>query len=217
MTGHARREKSPESLPEEIANAVTHGIGAALSIACLVVLVFIAAAGGGALAITAVAVFGASLILLYLASTLYHAIPHRGTKRVFQVLDHCTIFLLIAGTYTPVALLALPGGPDWILFALIWALAVAGIAVRVAGGRRLRKVRIALYLIMGWLAIVWGGPMIEGLGFGGTGLLLAGGIAYTGGVVFYLWDSLPFNHAVWHLFVMAGSAAHFFAVAYYMV
>ncbi len=217
MTGRTQREETAESLGEEIANAVTHGIGAALSIACLVLLILFAAVEGGALAITAVAVFGASLILLYLTSTLYHAIPHRKTKRVFRVLDHCTIFLLIAGTYTPVALLALPNGPDWLLFALIWALAATGIVVRVAGGRRLRKVRIALYLIMGWLAIIWSGLMIEGLGFGGTGLLLAGGIAYTGGVVFYLWDSLPFNHAVWHLFVMAGSAAHFFAVAYYMV
>ena len=217
MTGHPHETASTESLPEEIANAVTHGIGAALSIACLVVLVLFAAVDGGALAVTAVAIFGASLILLYLTSTLYHAIAHHKAKRVLQVLDHCTIFLLIAGTYTPVALLVPLDGPDWLLFAIVWALAAAGIIMRVAGGRRYRKLKIVLYLAMGWLVIAWSGPMIEGLGFGGSGLLLAGGIAYTGGIAFYVWDSLPFNHAVWHLFVMAGSAAHFFAVAIYIV
>ena len=217
MTGHSPDTAFTETLPEEIANAVTHGIGAALSIACLVALVVVAASGGGALAVTAVAIFGASLILLYLTSTLYHAIPHRKAKHVLRTLDHCTIFLLIAGTYTPVALLAPPGGPDWLLFAIVWTLAAIGIALRVAGGTRYRKVKMALYLVMGWLVVAWAGPMVEGLGFGGSGLLLAGGIAYTVGIAFYIWDRLPFNHAVWHLFVMAGSAAHVCAVAYYMV
>lgn len=217
MTGHSPGGAFTESLPEEIANAVTHGIGAALSIACLVVLVVVAASSGGALAVTAVTIFGASLILLYLTSTLYHAISHRKAKQVLRLLDHCTIFLLIAGTYTPVALLAMPGGPDWLLFGIVWALAAVGIIVRIAGGGRYGKLKMALYLVMGWLVIAWSGPMIESLGFGGSGLLLAGGIAYTGGIAFYVWDRLPFNHAVWHLFVMAGSAAHFFAVAIYMV
>ena len=217
MTGRTAPEKPAESLAEEIANAVTHGVGAALSIACLVVMILVAAGKGGGLAITAVAIFGASLILLYLTSTLYHAIAHRKTKRVLHVLDHCMIFLLIAGTYTPVALLAPLDGPDWLLFSIVWALAVTGIFVRIAGGGRYRKIKMALYLIMGWLVIAWSGPMVESLGSGGTGLILAGGIAYTAGIAFYVWDSLPFNHAVWHLFVMAGSAAHFFAVAYYVV
>ncbi len=217
MTGHSPDGAFTESLPEEIANAVTHGIGAALSIACLVVLVVVAASGDGALAVAAVTIFGASLILLYVISTLYHAIPHRKAKQVLRMLDHCTIFLLIAGTYTPVALLAVPGGPDWLLFAIVWVLAAVGIIVRVAGGGRYGKFKMALYLVMGWLVIAWSGPMIGSLGFGGAGLLLAGGIAYTGGIAFYVWDRLPFNHAVWHLCVMAGSTSHFFAVAIYMV
>lgn len=217
MTGQAPDAAFTESLAEEIANAVTHGIGAALSVACLVLLVVFAAAKGGALAVTAAAIFGASLVLLYLTSTLYHAIAHHAAKRVLQLLDHCTIFLLIAGTYTPIALLAPPDGPDWLLFAIVWTLAAVGIIVRLAGGRRYGKVKMALYLIMGWLVVAWAGPMAEGLGSGGTALILAGGIAYTGGIAFYVWDRLPFNHAVWHLFVMAGSAAHFFAVALYIV
>ena len=217
VTARTLHELPAESLAEEIASAATHGIGAALSIACLVVLILLAAAGGGALAVTAVTIYGACLVLLYLTSTLYHGIAHRGTKRVFRVLDHCTIFLLIAGTYTPVALLAPLGGPDWVLFAIIWARAAIGIVVRAAGAGRFGKFKMALYLVMGWLVIAWSGPIVESLGFGGTGLILAGGIAYTAGIAFYVWDSLPFNHAVWHLFVMAGSAAHFFAVAVYIV
>ncbi|MEE8445543.1 MAG: hemolysin III family protein [Alphaproteobacteria bacterium] len=217
MTGHTLGELPAETLAEEIASAATHGIGAALSIACLVALVLFALLEGGALAVTAVSVYGASLILLYLTSTLYHGITHRGTKRVLQVLDHCTVFLLIAGTYTPVALLAPLDGPDWSLLATIWALAAVGIAVRIAGIDRLGWFKMVLYLVMGWLVVAWNGPIVESLDFAGAGLLLAGGIAYTAGLAFYVWDSLPFNHAVWHLFVMAGSAAHFFAVAVYIV
>lgn len=206
-----------ESVPEEIANAITHGIGAALSIFALVALVLLAVFKGTAAAVVGVAVFGSTLVLLYLISTLYHAIPHAGTKRVLKVLDHCTIFLLIAGTYTPVALLAMSGGPDWTLLVLIWSLAIAGIVMRIGWSGRLKKVRIALYVFMGWLAIMWAGPLLDSLGWGGWGLIVGGGIAYTAGLIFYAWDSLPFNHAVWHLFVMAGSTAHVLAVAYYMV
>ncbi len=206
-----------ESLPEEIANAITHGIGAAFSIAALVLMVVLAAVKGTAAAVTGVAIFGATLVLLYLISTLYHAIPHAGTKRVLKLLDHCTIFLLIAGTYTPVALLALPDGPDWTLLVLIWTLAVAGIVLRIGWAGRLNKVTMALYIVMGWLGVIWGRPLLDGLGWGGWSLILGGGVAYTVGLIFYAWQSLPFNHMVWHLFVMAGSTAHFFAVAYYMV
>ena len=206
-----------ESLPEEIANAIIHGIGAVFSIAALAVLLVLAMIKGTAAAVVGVAIYGSTLVLLYLISTLYHAIPHAKTKRVLKVLDHCTIFLLIAGTYTPVALLALSGGPDWTLLVLVWTLAVAGIALRIGWAERLNKVRVALYVVMGWLALIWAGPMLDGLGWGGTGLILGGGVAYTAGLIFYAWDSLPFNHAVWHVFVMAGSTAHFLAVAYYMV
>ena len=206
-----------ESLTEEIANAITHGIGAALSIAGLVVMVVLAAVSPTPWSVAAVAVFGASLILLYLISTLYHAIPHAGTKRILRILDHSTIFLLIAGTYTPIALLALAGGPDWVLLSLIWALALVGIGLQVAAAGRLEWIRIGLYVVMGWLVVAWAGPVVAGLGWGGSSLLLAGGVAYTGGLAFYAWDRLPFNHAIWHLFVLAGSTAHFLAIVLFVI
>ncbi len=206
-----------ESLAEEIANAITHGIGAALSIAGLVVMVVLAAVSPTPWSVAAVAVFGASLILLYLVSTLYHAIPHAGTKRILRILDHSTIFLLIAGTYTPIALLVLAGGPDWFLLTTIWALALFGILLKIFWAGRLRGLRIGLYVAMGWLVLAWAGPLIAGLGWGGSGLLLAGGVAYTGGLAFYAWDRLPFNHAIWHLFVLAGSTAHFLAIVFFVI
>lgn len=206
-----------ESLAEEIANAVTHGIGAALSIAGLVVMVVMAAVSPTPWSLTAVAVFGASLILLYLISTLYHAIPHAGAKRILRMLDHGTIFLLIAGTYTPIALLAWSSGPDWFLLAVIWALALVGIVLQVAAAGRFEWLRIGLYVAMGWLVLAWAEPVIASLGWGGSGLLLAGGVAYTAGLAFYAWDSLPFNHSIWHLFVLAGSAAHFLAIVFFVI
>lgn len=205
-----------QSLAEEIANAVTHGIGAALSIAALVVLVVFAAIEGSAWSVAAVAVYGSTLLLVYLCSTLYHGIPHRRAKRVLQVLDHSTIFLLIAGTYTPIAVLGLSGGPDWLLLAAIWSLALFGIVLQVVRPNRDEPLRIALYIVMGWLGLAWGGPMVDGMGWGGAALILLGGVAYTGGIGFYAWHRLPFNHAVWHLFVIGGSAAHFFAILYYL-
>lgn len=206
-----------ESLAEEIANAVTHGIGAALSIAGLVVMVVLAALGPTHGSVAAVAIFGSTLVLLYLSSTLYHAIPHAGAKRILKYLDHATIFLLIAGTYTPIALLALAGGPDWVLLSVIWALALAGIGLQVAAAGRFEWIRIGLYIVMGWLVVAWAGPVVAGLGWGGSGLMLAGGVAYTGGLAFYAWDRLPFNHAIWHLFVLAGSTAHVLAIVLFVI
>jgi len=206
-----------ESLAEEIANTVTHGIGAALSIAGLVVMVVLAAVSPTPWSVAAVGVFGATLVLLYLISALYHGIPHGKAKRVLKFLDHSTIFLLIAGTYTPIALLALSGGPDWFLLSVIWALALIGIVLQVAAAGRFEWLRIGLYVAMGWLVIAWAGPVFTSLGWGGSGLLLAGGIAYTGGIAFFAWDSLPFNHAIWHLFVLTGSAAHFLAIVFFVI
>lgn len=200
-----------ESLFEEIANAVTHGIGAALSIAALAIVVALAAVDGGAGAIAAAAVYGTTLVLLYTSSTLYHGVWHRRAKRVFLTLDHCAIFLLIAGTYTPVTLLALPKPLGWILCGVLWAMAAAGIALRLWLGK-LSALLIPLFLAMGWLGFVWSGTVFDSIGASGWWLLLAGGIAYTGGLAFYAWRRLPFNHAVWHLCVLAGSVCHFFAV-----
>jgi len=216
MTGQARHDTTAYTLAEEIANAITHGIGAALSIAGLVVLVVLAAIYGSAWSIVAVGIYGSTLVLAYLSSTLYHSIPHRRAKRVLQVLDHSMIFLLIAGTYTPVAMLALASGPDWLLLVTIWSLAVAGIVLQIVWPNRYEALRVTLYVVMGWLVLAWAGPLVEGIGWDGTALMVVGGVAYTAGIGFYAWDRLPFNHAVWHLFVMGGSAAHFFAILYFV-
>lgn len=208
-------ESRSQTLAEEIANAATHGVGAALSIAALVVLITLAHVSRTPWSMLAAIVYGTSLVLVYLSSTLYHGIPHPRAKRVLRALDHATIFLLIAGTYTPLALLAFEGGPDWLLLGTIWMLALAGIVLRLAAAERFRRMRKPMYLVMGWLAVAWAGPMVDGLGWTGSGLILLGGVAYTGGLGFYAWDRLPFNHTVWHLFVLAGSAAHFFAILYF--
>ena len=215
--GRADEAASTESLGEEIANAVTHGIGAALSIAGLVVMVVLAALNGTVWSVVGVSIYGSALILLYLSSTLYHGIPHRRTKQVFRVLDHSTIYLLIAGTYTPVALAGLAGGPDWLLLALIWSLALFGIVMQAVRPGRFGGLRIGLYVAMGWLVVAWARPVVEGFGWDGTFLLLAGGIAYTAGIGFYAWDRLRFNHAIWHVFVLAGSTAHFLAIVFYLL
>jgi hemolysin III len=217
MTRPTPSDTTAETLGEEIANAVTHGIGAALSIAGLVVMVVLAAVNGTAWSVVGVSVYGAALILLYLSSTLYHSIPHRRTKQVLRVLDHSTIYLLIAGTYTPIALAGLAGGPDWLLLAMIWSLALFGIVMQAIRPGRFGGLRIGLYIAMGWLVVAWARPVVASFGWDGTGLLLAGGIAYTAGIGFFAWDRLRFNHAIWHLFVLAGSTAHFLAIVFYML
>ncbi|HEU0278086.1 MAG TPA: hemolysin III family protein [Rhodanobacteraceae bacterium] len=205
------------SLAEEVANSVTHGVGIALSIAGLVVLVAWAALHGGALAVTAASVFGTTLILVYTASTLYHAIPIAAAAPVLRALDHIAIFLLIAGTYTPFTLLALPPAWGWSLFTAIWALAIAGIVMELACPRQGRKLPAAFYVAMGWLAVVAIVPLKASLPTSGFALLLAGGVAYTFGVPFYLLHRMRWHHAVWHVFVLAGSVLQYFAVLLYVV
>jgi len=196
---------------EEIASSLTHGIGAGLSVAALAVLVTLSALAGDARRVVSFAVFGTCLLLLYLASACYHACRRPGRKRTLRVFDHVAIFLLIAGTYTPVALVGLRGGWGWILFGLIWGLAAFGILLEVFFLDRFRRLTLAVYLGMGWLAIIAIGPIIDAMPTGALIWLGAGGVAYTGGVAFYLWRKLPYNHAIWHLFVLAGSTCHFFA------
>jgi hemolysin III len=198
-----------ETLAEEIANAVTHGVGAALAVAGLVVLLVLASLHGGALEIVSLAIYGATLVLTYVASTLLHAARSPRFKHACNLLDHASIYLLIAGTYTPFLLLGLRGAWGWALFAVIWALAVAGVVLRLAWRGYGRRVAVPLYLGMGWLILVAIGPVWSSLGGAAVGWILAGGLAYTAGVAFYVWDRLPFNHMVWHLFVLAGSALHF--------
>lgn len=209
-------ESNGESFFEELANTVTHGIGAVLSAAALALIVVLAAYSGSAWAVTAAAVYGVTLVLVYLSSALYHGIWHKATKSVFLVLDHCAIFLLIAGTYTPITLLVFPQPLGWVLFGVIWGMAAIGIVVRLWLGH-LHWILIPVFLVMGWIGFFWSGTVFEQMGAAGSWLLLSGGLAYTGGVGFYLWRRLPFNHALWHLFVLGGSVCHFLAIALYVV
>lgn len=202
---------------EEIANSLTHGLGVVMAVAGLVVLIVFAALYGNAWHIVSCSIFGAALILLYLASTLYHAIQHPAAKPILRILDHSAILVLIAGTYTPITLVSLHGPWGWTLFSVIWALAAVGILIETTRLRRFRAGLIALYVIMGWAVVAAVKPMTHNVGVGGLWLLLSGGLAYTGGIVFYLWKHLPYNHAIWHLFVLAGSVLHYFAILFYVI
>jgi hemolysin III len=202
---------------EEIANSITHAIGLVGAVIGLVVLATVAAQRGDGWRVVGGSVFGATLVLLYGASTLYHAIAAPRAKRVLRVLDHSAIYLLIAGSYTPFALVTLRGPWGWSLLGFIWACAAVGIVLRATVGARWRVTPVLLYVTMGWIAIVAVRPMARALPTAGLTLLALGGIAYTAGIAFYAWRRLPYHHAVWHLFVLAGSALHFFAVLLYVV
>lgn len=200
---------------EEIANTVIQGTGTLLSVVGVVVLVHLAVEQGGALAVASVAVYGVTMVLAFLASTLYHGTWHARAKRFFQTADHCTIYALIAGTYTPVALLVLQGAWGWALTAIVWATALTGAVLKIVLSRRFSKLRVGLYIALGWLVVAWAKPIFEGLGPTGSALLVAGGVLYTVGVLFYRWQRLPFNRPIWHVFVIAASACHFGAIAFY--
>jgi hemolysin III len=205
------------TLAEEIANAVTHGLGALLALIGLVVLVVRASLHGDPWHITSAAIFGGTLVVCYLSSTLYHSIPHPRAKNVLRVLDHSAIFLLIAGTYTPFTLVSLRGTLGWWIFGIIWACAALGITLGFAVRKWKGVVTAVLSVIMGWVAIVALGPLFRSLGPGGTTLVIAGGVIYTAGVAFYGLKRVPWNHAVWHLFVLGGSVLHYFAILWFVV
>jgi hemolysin III len=200
---------------EEIANSISHGLGLVLAIVALPILVLAAVRGGSVHFIVGASVFGGTMILLYLASTLYHSITHEVTKNMCRVFDHTAIFLLIAGTYTPFSLGVLRGPWGWSLLAVIWALAIVGITLKIRKRTRHSRITIVLYVIMGWLAIVAVKPMIMLIPVPGLLLIFAGGIAYTGGLAFFALERLRYNHFIWHLFVIAGTTCHFFAVLWY--
>ncbi|NQT23870.1 hemolysin III family protein [candidate division KSB1 bacterium] len=213
--------KSPKkrfyTIGEEIASSITHGIGAALSIAALVILVVLAATRGDAWRVVSFSIYGTTLILLYMASTLYHAIQHKGAKQVFRILDHSFIYLLIAGTYTPFLLVPLRGGWGWSLFGLIWALAITGIVFKAIFINRMKKLSVVIYILMGWMIMIALKPLLAEIPKAGLWWLAGGGLSYTGGVVFYAMKSVKFSHAVWHLFVLGGSICHFFAILLYVL
>ena len=204
------------TLGEEIANSISHGVGAGLSVAVLVVTVVAAALRGTAMQVVACSVYGASLVLLYTASTIYHGVTNGRAKRVFRIIDHCSIYLLIAGTYTPFALVTLRGVWGWWLFGAVWTLAALGVTYQIFFVGRMVMLSTAVYIGMGWLAVLVAGPLVRALPWAGLAWLLAGGLFYTGGVVFFA-SKRKWAHAVWHLFVLAGSACHFAAVYGYVV
>jgi len=197
-------------------NSYTHLAGTVLATIGTAVLVALAARSGDAWKITGCSIYGAALLLLYGASTLYHSV-HGRAKTFLRKLDHCSIYLLIAGTYTPFALVTLRGPWGWTLFGLAWGLAAVGIAQEFVFGKGTRRLSIVIYIVMGWMAVVALRPLAAGLGAPGLAWLLAGGLLYSGGIVFYLFDErVRHFHGVWHLFVLGGSAAHFIAIAFYV-
>ena len=202
---------------EEIAHAVTHGIGMLGSLVALVVLVVQASAHDDTLLVVGVSVFGASMLILYSASTLYHALTAERAKRVFELLDHGAIYLLIGGTYTPFLLVVIGGSWGWSMFGVVWGLAVLGIIYEVVLRRPWKWVSLASYLALGWLLVVVAKPLVAALPPGGLVLIAAGGAAYTGGAVFYAWRGFPYHHAVWHLCVLIGTGCHVLCVLKYVI
>lgn len=205
------------SVGEEIANSVTHGIGLILAIAGMAVLVGFASRFGNNWHLVSCSIFATTLILQYTFSTLYHSIQIPRAKSIMRILDHSAIFLLIAGTYTPFMLVNLRGSWGWTLFGIIWTMALLGVFFQVSLLRRWQGISLALYIGMGWVVVVAIKPMLDAVATEGLVLLLLGGLAYTSGVVFYLWKSLRYHHAVWHGFVLLGSILHYFAVLFYVI
>jgi hemolysin III len=212
----------PSPLPfqtpgEEIANSILHGVGTGLAIAGLVLLAlrangYLQGSGGGALAITAYTLFTATMISMFLASTLYHAIAHEGAKRVFRILDHSAIYLLIAGTYTPFCLLALKGAFGWIFFGCEWALAITGITLFAVNAKFLKKAELAVYILMGWAIVIGGIPFIRSIPLSCTIFLFAGGLAYTLGTIWYAQKYRRGSHVIWHIFVLIGAFCHWWSI-----
>ena len=203
------------SIGEEIANSISHGIGLLGALTATPILIVVASRHGNATETVAASVFGTTMILLYLMSTLYHALSRSRAKWVFNVLDHCAIYLLIAGTYTPFTLVVLGGSWGWSMFGLIWGVAVVGIVFKVVGRIRHPVISTTIYIVMGWLVIVFAKPLWHQLPLRGMIWLAAGGIAYTLGVVFFTAIGRRYNHLIWHLFVLAGTTCHFIAVLNY--
>lgn len=200
---------------EEVANTISHGLGLLLAMVAVPILVLAAIKAGSTHFIVGVSVFGGTMVLLYLASTLYHSLTHDAAKRLFRLFDHTAIFLLIAGTYTPFALGVLRGPWGWSLLAIIWSLAIVGITLKINKRTRHSRISIVLYVIMGWLAVVAVKPIVMLIPVPGIVLILAGGLAYTGGLAFFAAHRIRYNHFIWHLFVIAGTTCHFFAVLWY--
>jgi hemolysin III len=205
-----------QSRGEELANAVSHGVALLVAIVATPVLIISAVRAGEVSAVIGASIFGGTMLMLYLASTIYHALPTGKAKRIFMIIDHCAIFLLIAGTYTPFTLGVLRGSWGWSLFGVVWGLCLIGILLKAFFGTRYQLLSLCLYLTMGWLVVVAAQPVINAVPVPGLFWLLAGGVAYTAGVLFFLLDNrVRYAHFVWHLFVLTGTSCHFVAVFSY--
>jgi len=217
MTMRLNKHQNSELLIEELANAVTHGFGLALSLAGFAVLLVLAIVRGGPWHIASCTVYGATLVILYLASTLYHSSRSPRLKHILRVVDHSAIYLLIAGTYTPFTQVNLRGFWGWTLFGLVWSCCVAGVVLKTFFINRLPVVSTLLYVAMGWVCVIAIKPLVSAIPAGGLAWLLSGGLLYTIGVIFFASRRLRFNHAIWHLFVLAGSICHYMAVVFYVL
>jgi hemolysin III len=208
---------SSESSSERLFNTITHGIGSVLSIVALVLMLVYASYNSDAWSIVGVSIFGTTLILLYMSSTLYHAFSNGRVKQIFKTLDQSFIYLLIAGTYTPVLLITLRNTLGWTVFVLIWAMAIGGITHRIFFFDKFKKLSLVSYIVMGWLSLIVFKSLLNVAPAELVVWLLIGGAFYTGGLIFYSWEKLPFNHAIWHLFVLGGSFSHFMGIYLYLV
>ncbi len=214
MKNSTRKFLMDYSIPEEIANAITHGIGALLSVAALVILIVKAVREGTAWHVTGYSIFGVSMVLLYLMSTLYHSLPWARARNVFARLDHATIFVLIAGTYTPYTLTVLRGTRGWVIFGLVWGIAIMGVVLKSIFLDKYHSASTWIYLAMGWIILIAGPHLFRTLPHKSLVYLITGGVFYSVGFIFYRLKRIPWSHPVWHLFVMAGTIFHFFSVLY---
>lgn len=205
------------SMAEEIFNAVTHGVGIVFAIAALVLMIVFASIYGNAWHIVSVSIYGTTLVMLYVASTLYHSFTNEKVKKVFKILDHSAIFLLIAGTYTPFMLVTVRGVLGWLLLSVVWTFAIVGIILKIFFVGRFKVLSTLFYILMGWLVVIALKPLITAIPAPGMWLLISGGLLYTLGTFFYIRKNKAFNHGIWHLFVLGGSVCHFLAVLLYVL
>ncbi|GIO36282.1 hemolysin III family protein [Paenibacillus antibioticophila] len=202
---------------EEVANAITHGIGALLSVAALVLLIVFSSIKGTAWHVVSFTIYGVSMLLLYTSSTLVHSFKEGKLKDLFEIFDHSSIYIYIAGTYTPFMLVAVRGPLGWSLFGIVWGIALFGVLFKAFFTKRFLFMSTIFYVVMGWLIVIAWGPLTAAIPSTGITLLVTGGIMYTLGTVFYVWRAFPYHHAVWHLFVLGGSVTHFFAILLYLL
>ncbi|WP_059103993.1 PAQR family membrane homeostasis protein TrhA [Shouchella shacheensis] len=202
---------------EELANAITHGIGALLSIAALTLLIVYSSLYGSAWHVVSFTIYGVTMLFLYFSSTMVHSLPPGKAKDFFEILDHSAIYLFIAGTYTPILFILVGGSLGWTLFGIVWGVATVGVIFKIFFVKKFLVLSTVFYLLMGWLALFAMGPIVEALPRAGLTFLVVGGLFYTVGTVFYVWRGFRFHHAIWHLFVIAGSVFHFLLVLYFIL